>query len=446
ERRDPRRHRSRPPWRDRAGCRARGASAVLCRPAPRGLGRRRPQRHAGSAATARIRRSPGIGGRPARRTPRRGRRVARRGDRPDAVVASPDAGVVRRRAGVAGGAGAGRRRGRADASDDRPHRVHGHRARDLRRPGHAARVRRPHPKLRAGQLADPRRRPPAGRSALPRGAGAARARRRPRFRAGGRCDRGQHPARDDDDPARPQRGALGPPCRSLPRAVPGCGVPRGLRRRGLRRLRGVGAGRPRCLGSRHRSRRGGRLGSRRWAAARVVRDELLRPTPARDPGASGAVAGALVVAVAGRGAHVVGAGVGLRGAGLRVVGGLPGAGRPLLGRHRLDATVLVLGLGQPRRPAGLERTAPRRRPRGRRAAPPRRSQDSRSAGRRRSAHRRHRRPEPDVKGRGGADLAAVRAVADPVAGLAPRWLATLGTGAAGAHCPARRTPALLVVV
>ena len=58
-----------------------------------------------------------------------------------------------------------------------PDGVHGVRPRDHRRPGDAAGVRRPHPLLRAGQLADPPGRPPAGRGAPPCRAGAPRARR-----------------------------------------------------------------------------------------------------------------------------------------------------------------------------------------------------------------------------------------------------------------------------
>ncbi len=133
---------------------------------------------------------------------------------------------------------------------------------------------------------------------------------------------------------------------------------------------------------------------------------------------------------------------GLRRARLRVVGGLPGAPRPVLGRDRQEPTDVVLGLGQPRCPPRLGRTAPRCGPRGRRAAPHRWGADRRGAGRGGRARRRRRRPEPDVEGRGGADLAAVRAVADPVPGAAARGLAALGARAAGAHGAAGRAPAL----
>ena len=51
-----------------------------------------------------------------------------------------------------------------------------------------------------------------------------------------------------------------------------------------------------------------------------------------------------------------------------------------------------------------------------------------------------RRPEPDVEGRGGADLAAVRAVADALARAAARWLAAVGAGAAGVTALARAAP------
>ena len=67
-------------------------------------------------------------------------------------------------------------------------------------------------------------------------------------------DRGQHPARDDDDPAPARRRALGPPRGALPGADAGRGVPRGLRRRALRRAGRLGTGRARGLGAVHRPR------------------------------------------------------------------------------------------------------------------------------------------------------------------------------------------------
>ena len=111
---------------------------------------------------------------------------------------------------------------------------------------------------------------------------------------------------------------------------------------------------------------------------------------------------------------------------LRVVGGLPRPGRSLLGRHRARPAGGVLDLGQPGRAA-------------RRAGPSRSGRRCRRRARRRARalapcwrwsgpprSRSRRGPVPDVEGRGRADLAAVRALADALAlALLPDALATV---------------------
>ena len=125
-----------------AGTSTRAATCSGCRP-PTASGARRSRRPACSPSSSPW---PACGG-------------ARRG--PDAVVAPPAAGVVRRGAGVAARARAGRRRAGADAGDGQRRRVPRHRPAGHRRPRDAGRVRRPDPGLAPGQLADPPRRPPA---------------------------------------------------------------------------------------------------------------------------------------------------------------------------------------------------------------------------------------------------------------------------------------------
>src|SRR5690349_11527452 len=57
-------------------------------------------------------------------------------------------------------------------------------------------------------------------------------------------------------------------------------------------------------------------------SARLVRDVVVRPAPAGDPGGGGAVAGSFVAAAPGGGGGRAGGGAGVRGVWLRLVGGV----------------------------------------------------------------------------------------------------------------------------
>ena len=126
----------------------------------------------------------------------------------------------------------------------------------------AGHLHRPDPLRGRRQLADPRRRSPAGDAALLRRAGAARARRRPRRG----CRR--HPDRRLDrrgragDAARPRRRGAGPPRRAVPRPDAGRGLHGRLGRRRDHRGHGVGPGGPGARGDQRRT--DGGSGGPRW--------------------------------------------------------------------------------------------------------------------------------------------------------------------------------------
>ena len=134
-----------------------------------------------------------------------------------AALAAAAARVVRRGAGLAAGAGPGRRGVRPVPGARQPVRVPPDRPADHRHPADAAGVRLADPVRRTGQLGDPRRRPPAGRAAGLRAARPGRARRRPGRGRGRHAGRGHDGAGGAHDPACPGRRA-GRPAR---RAVPG---------------------------------------------------------------------------------------------------------------------------------------------------------------------------------------------------------------------------------
>ncbi len=137
------------------------------------------------------------------------------------------------------------------------------------------------------------------------------------------------------------------------------------------------------------------------------------------------VAGPQLAAPADRGGLGPGRRARLRAVRLPLVGGLPRADRALLGRDRLQAPRRLLDLGRPRLVPVLRRTAPRCRGRGPSLAgrpPPPRPARGAAARRRGGGDRAGRDLLADEPGRGRADLAAVRAVGDPVAALLPeRW-------------------------
>ena len=154
-------------------------------------------------------------------------------------------------------------------------------------------------------------------------------------------------------PAR--RGGRRSPRRAVRGALPRGGLRGGLGGRSLRGTRGVGAGRARCRRHDPAGRTRDRLGRAGGLAARLLRDGVLRPAAVGLPRSRGALAGQVVAPAPGRRAVGAGLGARLRGPRLRVVGGLPGAARPLLGGPGEAAACGVLALGQPRRPAPLRR-------------------------------------------------------------------------------------------
>ena len=122
-------------------------------------------------------------------------------------------------------------------------------------------------------------------------------------------------------------------------------------------------------------------------------------------------AGAVVAPVPRGGPRGGRAGARVRRTRVPAVVGLPGPARPLRGGDRGGATGVVLALGGPRGAADLRGPGPRRRRRlaaGRRAALAARRTPPRRGGR---PGRARRRRVSDEQGRGGADLAAVPAVA-----------------------------------
>ena len=217
----------------------------------------------------------------------------------------------------------------------------------------------------AAQLADARRRPPARGAAVLRGAGPARARQR-RSRPGwsspllGRDHRrsavlvtAARARRRGRAPAGPRRSW----CSARPRsgsAVSADAMFAAVGRLGHRRL---------AAGATRRS-------VRRWAAAGgglllgLLRDAVLRPAAARRCWRSPCcVAGAVVApaarAVAGRAGRWCWRS---RPSGFRLLGGLPGAARPLLGRASAARPArVVLDVGRPGRARVLRRPAARRR-------------------------------------------------------------------------------------
>ncbi len=136
----------------------------------------------------------------------------------------------------------------------------------------------------------------------------------------------------------------------------------------------------------------------------------------------------------------------VRGVRLRLVGGLRRGPRALLGRHRGRPAGGVLAVGRPGRTPRLGRARA-----GRGAGRARRclatdGPGGRAPGRGGRCGRARGRPVPDEQGRGGADLAAVRAVAAAVDGAVAGVVAPLGAGAAGGHGAARGGAAVHDVV
>ena len=222
--------------------------------------------------------------------------------------------------------------------------------------------------------------------------------------------------------------------------TPGRGVHGGLGRRGVRGRRRVGprrAGPGRDAGP---AALVGVVGARR-AAARLLRDDVLRPAAARAPRRSRCCSlGAVVAAAAGRRGRGAGGGAGVRGRSAsrggrptRCCASATGTASPRTG----PASYWMWGnLAALRRLRRARCSAPASRV-ARRPARADRVASSLLAGGRGSSIVR-RRPVPDEQGRGGADLAAVRAVAALSLRAAARALAALGAGAPG------RSRALLV--
>ena len=275
------------------------------------------------------------------------RRALRRRPRGAAAVAAAAGGGVRGRARVDALARPRRRRRRDRDDPGDALRVPADRAQGLRRPRAAAGVRQPDPLLvgAASQLARARRRPPAGRAAVLRRPGPRRPRRRPRRRAGRDGAGRDHRRRGARHRPRPRRRGDGPARRAVPGLRSGGGLAGRLGGRDVRRRRGLGSRRPGPGG--HPPQR--RLVAARRAAARRLRDAVLRPPAARHPGAHRARPGPLMAPAADRRRGGAGGRGRLRGARVLLPRGAARAARPLPGGRRGPAPGERTGPGAPSR-------------------------------------------------------------------------------------------------
>ena len=174
-------------------------------------------------------------------------------------------------------------------------------------------------RLRTAALAGAHRRPPTRGPDVLRGPRPGRAGQRLRRRDGGHRDRGDHRGRGAGHHARPRRRDSRAPGRAVPGARPGGGLAVGLRGRDVRRHRGLGGRLPRARGDPAQPR----LVRPRRPAARLLRDDVLRPAPARGARRGGARRGAVMVPARPRGRRRTGGGGGLRAPRLQLLDALP---------------------------------------------------------------------------------------------------------------------------